>query len=203
MAKSKRNTKKKKKLTPRHRKFIDFYIESGNASASYVKAGYAENNSHISASRLLSNVNIQEYLEKRRAEVAKSSNITAEKIIQELAKIAFLKSSDVFKYEDEEVILPSGQTTTKKVAYLKPQSELPDNVDSAISSIRETKHGVEIKLHDKQKALEALSKYVGLSNDAEITKAKAIKKDEESYNPDPTAGLTEEEIDKKLQELDG
>ncbi|MCK4518152.1 hypothetical protein KAT92_05210, partial [Candidatus Babeliales bacterium] len=34
-----------------------------------------------------------------------------------------------------------------------------------------------------------------------IGEAKAIKKDEESYNPDPTIGLTEEELDRKIKEM--
>ncbi len=200
MTKTKKKPQKKKKITPRQRKFIDLFINSGNASKSFTNAGFKDRNPNVAAYNLLQKPHIADEVEKRRAEIAEDNGITAAKIINELGKIAFLKSTDVFSYGKQVIETEDGPQKIS-VAYLKPQEELTDAALSSICSIRETRTGLEIKLYDKQKALETLSRYVGLSNDAEIDKAKAIKKDEEAYNEDPTAGLSEEEIDVKIKDL--
>ncbi|MGG1677332.1 terminase small subunit [Neobacillus sp. NRS-1170] len=58
-------------LNIKQKKFADFYIESGNASTSYIKAGYeAEGNAaEVNASRLLRNAKVQEYIKERNAQL--------------------------------------------------------------------------------------------------------------------------------------
>ncbi|MEY2192086.1 terminase small subunit [Neobacillus sp. BF23-41] len=48
-------------------KFADYYIETGNATVSYLRAGYeAEGNAaEVNASRLLRNAKVQEYIKER------------------------------------------------------------------------------------------------------------------------------------------
>jgi phage terminase small subunit len=55
------------KLNIKQKKFADYYIESGNATASYLKAGYeAEGNAaEVNASRLLRNAKVLEYIKER------------------------------------------------------------------------------------------------------------------------------------------
>lgn len=58
-------------LNIKQRRFADFYIETGNAAASYVQAGYeAEGNAvEVNASRLLRNAKVQEYIKERNAQL--------------------------------------------------------------------------------------------------------------------------------------
>ncbi len=170
-------TAKKNGISPKNRQFIDNYINCGNATQAYIDAGYSTNGAGNAGYKLLKKPHIYQEVERRRLEIANNNDVTAAKIINELAKIAFLKSSDVFKYEDVTIIKEDGKEDRKSVAYLKPQGELTDAALSSICSIKETNQGLEIKLYDKQKALDSLSRYVGLSNEAEITKAKEIKKE--------------------------
>jgi phage terminase small subunit len=55
------------KLNVKQKRFADYYMESGNAAASYIKAGYeAEGNAaEVNASRLLRNAKVLEYIKKR------------------------------------------------------------------------------------------------------------------------------------------
>jgi phage terminase small subunit len=55
------------KLTELQRKFCDYYIQSGNATESYLKAGYKTkgDGARVNASRLLTNANVQEYIKER------------------------------------------------------------------------------------------------------------------------------------------
>jgi len=53
------------KLTPKQQKFADFFIETGNATEAYRRAGYTGkgNVAEAAASRLLSNVKVREYID--------------------------------------------------------------------------------------------------------------------------------------------
>lgn len=205
MTKNKKKGRKKGKkngITPRVRKFIDFFVESGNATQSAIKAGYSKNGANRAASRLLAKVDIQEEITKKNTVLAEQAGVTAQKVIDELAKIAFLRSSDVFKYDKQEVELANGVKVTRGVALLKPHNELSEAADCAIASIKETNQGLEIKLYDKQKALDSLGRYFGITNEAEVEKQQKIKGAERQAIVDPAADATEEEIDKRLEELE-
>lgn len=53
------------KLTPKQQKFCDEYITSLNAAEAAVNAGYSEKTARQIGSRLLTNVNVKEYIAKR------------------------------------------------------------------------------------------------------------------------------------------
>ena len=72
-----------------------------------------------------------------------------ETVLEALRAIAFSDFTDYIRVEDGEV-------------RVKDTSQLTDAQRSAIAGIKDTGKGVEIKLHDKQKALELLVKYLGL-----------------------------------------
>ncbi|MBT2755888.1 terminase small subunit [Mesobacillus foraminis] len=54
-------------LNIKQKKFADFYIETGNATESYLKAGYRTvgNSAEVNASRLLRNAKVIEYITER------------------------------------------------------------------------------------------------------------------------------------------
>ena len=52
-------------LTEKQKRFADYYIETGNATQSYIKAGYSENGANRSANKLLTNTDIAEYIAER------------------------------------------------------------------------------------------------------------------------------------------
>ena len=70
-----------------------------------------------------------------------------ETVLSALKAIAFSDFTDYIRIEDGEV---------------RDSSQLTEAQRSAIAGIKDTGKGVEIKLHDKQKALELLVKYLGL-----------------------------------------
>lgn len=51
------------RLSPKQESFVKHYIKSGNATQSYIAAGYSENGADVSASRLLGNASVQERLD--------------------------------------------------------------------------------------------------------------------------------------------
>lgn len=79
--------------------------------------------------------------------------ITQERVLEELANLAFTSQTDLVSWDKE-----NGVT-------IKDSSELSDATKSAITEIIETKKGVRVKLADKQQALLTLAKHLGLMND--------------------------------------
>ncbi len=75
--------------------------------------------------------------------------ITNENILRELADIAFSDYTQFLRVEDG-------------VVRVTESAELTPGQRAAIASIKDTGKAVELKLHDKQKALELLAKYTGL-----------------------------------------
>ena len=54
------------KLTEKQKRFADYYIETGNASDAYIRAGYKVKGSEVAkvnASRLLTNANVTAYVQ--------------------------------------------------------------------------------------------------------------------------------------------
>ena len=72
-----------------------------------------------------------------------------ETVLSALKAIAFSDFTDYIRIEYGEL-------------RVKDSSQLTEAQRSAIAGIKDTGKGVEIKLHDKQKALELLVKYLGL-----------------------------------------
>lgn len=151
---------------------------------------------------MLTNVNILNAIEERRKEILKRNDVTADRIIQEYAKIAFLSSDDVFNWDVTTVELDDGNVVQKAVPILKPHEEMSDAALASIQSIEDTKFGVKIKMYSKKDALEALGRYIGVENDAQINKAKRIKEaDKAKEITDPLEGMTVEQIEREIEEL--
>lgn len=82
---SRRDGGKLAKLTLKQQKFADEYIISGNATESYLKAGYAKqkrSSAEANARKLLGNYLVKAYLEERMAEI-KSARIASQEEVLE------------------------------------------------------------------------------------------------------------------------
>ena len=151
--------------TRRQKRFCEEYIKDLNGAKAARRAGYSEKAAKEQASFLLTKPNIKEYIQKVSDKFNSKQEITTERILQEIAEVAFLKESGF--YHD------SGG--------VKQLSELSDSQKAALSSytvkrIKLDKDEYEevpaFKAHDKMKALELLGKYQKLFTEKhEITDA--------------------------------
>ena len=202
-SKKKKKTGKKKGFAPRIRKFIDFYIETDKPGPSYIRAGYSKNGADKGASRLLKNVDVLAEIEQRRLEISEKSNISIQDVINELGKIAFQNSDDYFDWDEAEVKIKNGKPVIIGKILLRKSSDICRDKKAAIAGIKETASGgLDFKFYDKNKALDSLGRILGAPNDAEVDKARRIQKAEEQPpNPDPTEGMSKDEIEAKIKEL--
>ena len=75
------------KLTPKQKAFADYYIETGNAYQSAVKAGYSENYSKGNVIKLLENVSVKTYIEERMKSIENNRIAKAEEVLEYLTRV--------------------------------------------------------------------------------------------------------------------
>lgn len=141
------------KLTPKQIKFIDEYLIDLNATQAAIRAGYSKKTAQRIGSENLSKPLLQEEIQKRRNKLQTKCEITQERVLRELAAIAFASGADFAK------VVTGGIFDTVKMI---PTDKIPPEKLAAIAGMKMTANGVEVKLHDKVRALEMLGKYLGL-----------------------------------------
>lgn len=73
-----------KELTPKQAAFVQEYLKDLNGTQAAIKAGYSEKTAAEQASRLLSNVKVQEAVTKGREKLAARAEVTAERVLNGL-----------------------------------------------------------------------------------------------------------------------
>lgn len=164
-------------LTNKQKKFCDEYLIDLNATRAY-KAVYPdckkEETINAAASRMLRNVKIKKYIDKRIRDREKRTEITQDKVLNELAKIAFSNGTDFASIVQKPYIKPIYDEKGKKIgeekAFYKDvevmeTKDIPEEKRKAIAAIKQTKYGISIESCDKVKALELLGRHLGMFND--------------------------------------
>lgn len=77
-----------KKLNPKQQAFADFYIEVGNAYQAAVKAGYSDAYAKGNVVKLLENVSVKTYIEKRMKELKSERVADQQEILELLTSVA-------------------------------------------------------------------------------------------------------------------
>lgn len=184
------------KLTDKQMIFVNEYLVDLNATRAY-KAAYPkvkkDEVANAAGSRMLRNVKVKEYIDKRMADREKRTEITQDNVLKELAAIAFANGSDFSKIVSKTYTLPSGDIALDEegnprkyqtVEFINTD-KLTEDKKKAIAGIKEGKNGIEIKLNDKVRALELLGKHLGMFKDQLEIKG--------TLN-NPFEGLTTEEL---------
>lgn len=142
-------------MTKKQKIFADEYLIDLNGTRAYMVAYPSVKNEDVAAAaavRLLKNVKVAEYIQKRMKERQIRTEVTQDKVIEELAAIAFARITDFVEIKDGYV-------------KIKDTEGLSEFQIKAISGIKQGKSGIEIKLNDKEKALDFLGRHLGMWND--------------------------------------
>ena len=111
---------------------------------------YSEKSASRIAIELLNKTHVSAEIQKRQAKLRGKLEITQERVLEELAAIAFANGTDF------------ATITHNGLVRLTPTDEVPEEKKKAVASIKEGQYGTEIKLHDKVRALELLGKHLGV-----------------------------------------
>lgn len=163
-------------LTDKQKRFVEEYLVDLNATQAAIRAGYSEKTAQEQGYQLLQKTSVSDAIAAAKAERSERTQITADRVLQELARIGF---SDL-----RNVLTPGGHL-------IDPQ-EWDDDTAAAISSLevvktnrsdadkteedRPIEYTHKIKTWDKVSALEKMGKHLGmfvdrhhLSGDLDIT----------------------------------
>jgi len=151
------NNKPQKELTPRQLLFIDKYFELKFDGAAAYFFAYPQvrtrETAKAAASRLLTNVNVVEEIERRQAVLRKENKDTVDKVREEVEALAFANIGNYLSFGPDGVVLKSSEGMTPEMM-------------AAVAEVSETvtEHGgsVRFKMQPKTKNLELLMKYYGL-----------------------------------------
>jgi len=138
-------------LTLRQRAFLLSYLSGppgirGNALAAARDAGYSTK-SRAAGAQILDTPVVKAKID----DYCVALDVRPARVLAELARIGFSDLRDVASW--------NGTVT------LKASTEIPDHAASAIAEVRDTEHGVAIKLHDKLGALREMVKILKLAEE--------------------------------------
>ena len=161
--------KARKRTDARQKRFIQEYLVDLNATQAAIRAGYSKKTASEQGYQLLQKTSVQRAIARAQKKRGDKLEITAARVLQELAIIAF---SDISDYETVE---PGGAVR------IKAFEDMPGNSRRAIASIEEQRtisepasgEGTTIilndkrkfKLWDKLKANELIGRHLGMFND--------------------------------------
>ena len=173
------------KLPPMQDRFVDEWLIDFNGTQAAIRAGYSERSARSIAGRLLTKDNIQREISRRQKDLQRRTEVSQDRVVKELARIAFADATDYVQVETRTVEKNDGTELSYQTVTLTETAELSADQRAAIAGIKQGTNGVEVKLHDKIKALELLGRHIGMFNDKLEVKATV---------DNPFAGLSTEEL---------
>lgn len=158
-------------LNPNQLRFCQLYLETGNATQSYLDAGYKAKNADVAgtlAARLLGNDRVRAYISAERDRLRQSGKVKLDDLLAKNAEIAFSNMDDVVFVEDGRLQIKDGVSLNQfdgvgaTYTVSESRSEKMDSKGGSASSesTSETK-SFTLKRPDRLKALDQLAKLIG------------------------------------------
>ncbi len=143
------------KLTQKQQQFVEEYLVDLNATQAAIRAGYSAKTADVQGSRMLGNVKVQQAISEAMAERSKRTGVNQDRVVLELAKIAFVKMTDIVDKQGKIKITATEDDLAciESVKYKRSKSDTGSSVER------------EVKIASKLKALEMLGKHLGMWNE--------------------------------------
>ena len=164
-------------LTGKQKKFCEEYIFDFNATRAAKAAGYSEGTAYSIGNENLRKPEVATYIKELQSDLAKTSGISRLKVLREHEKLAFssiahLHNTWIERKEFEQLTdeqkasIAEIQTQTRTEMKYDPveDDQVPIQVDY-----------VKIKLYDKQKSLDSISRMLGFDSPEKIELSGGIK----------------------------
>src|SRR5579871_5053308 len=151
-------------LTPKQARFVTEYLLDLNATQAAIRAGFSAKAAHVQGARMLRNAKVRAAIDRAQAERAGRVRIEADRVLQEIATLAFSDIGQVLDF-------------TGDVPRLRPAQEIPEAARRAISAVKTRRYTegrgedarevevVEFKLWDRLGSLRDLGRHLKLFTD--------------------------------------
>ena len=157
------------KLTDKQQRFVDEYLIDLNATQAAIRAGYSTKTADQQGSRMLANVKVKQAVAEKQAQRSKRTGVNQDRVVLELAKVAFAKMTDIVDSNGKikEDASPDDLACIESIKYKESDNESGGSVER------------EVKIASKLKALELLGKHLGMWSDKfNVTVEKSEKLDD-------------------------
>jgi len=146
-------------MTTKQSLFVDEYLADLNATQAAIRAGYSTRHASEIGHQLLKKNGVSDAVARALAERSRRTGITQDRILKELARIAFCNPIDVIDPTTLGVRADAKVDDLAAVAYIKSRQKFYGEHGRYVEQ--------EVRFFDKLKALDMLSRHLGLyKNDA-------------------------------------
>ena len=143
------------KMTARQARFVQEYLLDLNAKQAAIRAGYSPRSAETNGNRMLRNAQVSAAVRAAKAERERRTSITADRVLRELAKVAFFDPRRLFGADGQP--LPVAELDDDVAAVVAGlEVSVTNNDDGSVTRV------AKIKLADKLAALEKLGRHLGL-----------------------------------------
>ena len=143
-------------LTKKQKLFVEEYLIDLNATQAAIRAGYSPDTAKEIGCENLTKPNIRAEIDKRMAERSRRTGINQDRVLMELARIALLNPANVVDFDEATIREDATVDDLAAVASVKVK-RFPTKEGDGIER--------EIKFYDKNKALDALGRHLGMFKD--------------------------------------
>jgi len=143
-------------LTEKQKRFVEEYLIDLNATQAAIRAGYSVKRASEIGYQLLQKTTVSHAISKAMAERSRRTGISQDRVLQELAKIAFVNATDVINMDEATIRGDANREDTAAIASVKVKT-IPTESGEIVER--------EVKTYDKIKALELLGKHLGMFTD--------------------------------------
>ena len=144
------------KLTAKQERFIEEYLIDLNATQAAIRAGYSPHSAKDIGNENLTKPHLRARIDEALAERSKRTGINADRVLRELARIAFVNAKDVINFDSATIAEDASEDDTAAIASVKVKT-IPTEDGEGVER--------EIRLCDKLKALELCGKHLGMFKD--------------------------------------
>lgn len=185
-------SKKPEDLTVKQWLFVKEYLIDKNATQAAIRAGYSEKTAHVIGKQSLNKVKIKKHIDKELAKVTSTLEVTAERVIAEIAKMAFSNHEDITTIDEDGTPRVDLSRLTREQFAAVQEVQTTTRTVGHKSGKKAKVTNVKVKLADKAKALEQLGRYLKLFTD-KVEHSGKIE----------VEGLTDEQLEARLAALIG
>jgi phage terminase small subunit len=154
-----------RKLTPKQDAFCQELMVDMNATQAAIRAGFSPRNASRIGAELLGKTHVASFIAAAKAERAAKVEISAERVIREIARAAFLDIGKVFNEDGSMKLLSEIDEDTRRAIAGIEVTEIRDKDGVVIGYTKK------LKFCDKLTALSQLCRHIGLSDKKVTVKA--------------------------------
>lgn len=194
-------------LTDKQRLFVSEYLIDLNATQAAIRAGYSAKTANKIGPELLGKTCIKRLIQVAKDERLERNKITQDRVLQEYAKIGFVDIKDFLSFRTAKTVIDHDKDTGEPIIDHAQIIEMNDSnqVDgTVIQEVSISPKGVfTFKLHDKIKALDALSKHTGVFVDKHKQRIdeEKLKLDQAKFEADKLKATGGGGIDEGIQKI--